>query len=661
MCNYMCTNRLPDSIMMARFVRYRASISNKDGLLMRAFGCVFLALIITGCQPAPEELQVFQAGFGPRPASGTMGSALDGDSTVRVRRLWNRTTSGFNVMSAAPNGTFATTIDWGTGDLAIMDFLNQTPRRVTDKGSWSESSDYAETSVVSPDNSHIAYAWNVLSGNIGYELRVIGVDGSNMCVLLESSTAHYLRALDWSDDGQTIVTTIWGKDRTIQMALVDAEDGDVRVLKLKTLLDWRVPAVAAVSPDGRYLAYDFPTDEERLARDIYVIAMDGSEEHRVVDNAANDQLLGWLPDGDLLFYSDRAVWQLPVRDGEATGEAMLVRSDVWNLEPIGMAGYSYIYGVNVELSQVHTAEIDLSAGRLRSDPVPVSRRVVRQTGSSAWSPDGKFLAYLASPQGAPNTIVIRNIETSEERELLVRSAMNLTWEPSGDAVWFFGQGVGGHRSLHRLVLATGEAESVPVTLPSEFWAARDARRIAFSPDGRTVYLQALDPGGSGSEAPYTVIAYDLETEATRRLYKTIGETIGGGSVSVSPDGQTIAFLDRAAGNDVLRVASADGSGEARAVYRFPEGLTPTRRSNYEWTPDGQHILLAQWDGELSRITIVAIETGESRIVYEFQFTENGFIDGLRLDPTGRYVSFVAGRNLGEIWVMEGLDELATSP
>lgn len=625
---------------------------------MRTFGCVLLALIITGCQSAPEEHQVLQAGFGPRLASGAMGSALDGEGPVRVRRLWNRGTAG----SPAPNGTFATTTDWNTGDLAIMDFPSQTIRRVTDKGSWSESRDYAETSVVSPDNSQIAYAWNVRSGNIGYELRVIGVDGSNMRVLVETSpTVGYVQVQDWSDDGRTIVMTLFQNDGTRQIALIDAEDGDLRVLKT---LDWRWPEVAAVSPDGRYLAYDLATDEERLARDIFVIAMDGSEEHRIVDNAANDQLLGWLPDGNLFFYSDRAVWQLPVHDGEATGEAMLVRPDVWNLTPVGMAGYSYIYGVDVELPQVHTAEIDLDAGRLLGDPVPVSRRVVRETGSSAWSPDGKFLAYLAPPQGVPTTIVIRNIETSEERELLVRatSVQHLTWEPSGDAVWFFGPGMRGHFGLHRVVLATGETEPVPVTLPSEFVAARDARRIAFSPDGRTVYMQALDPGSQGVEAPYTVIAYDLETEATRRLYKTIGDAIGDGRVSVSPDGQTIAFMDRnqAAGHDMLRVAPADGSGEPRTVYRFPDGFTPTRRSNYEWTPDGQQILLAQRGNELSRITIVTVETGESRIVYEFQSTENGFIDGLRLDPTGRYVSFVAGRYLRELWVMEGLDELATS-
>ena len=153
---------------------------------MRTFGCVLLALIITGCQPAPEEHQVIQAGLGSRPASGTMDSALDGEGPVRVRRLWSRPPSGFGYMSPAPNATFATTMDGNSGDLAIMDFQSQTIRRVTDKGSWSESSDYAETSVVSPDNSQIAYAWNVRSGDPRYELRVIGVDGSNMRVLWAS-------------------------------------------------------------------------------------------------------------------------------------------------------------------------------------------------------------------------------------------------------------------------------------------------------------------------------------------------------------------------------------------------------------------------------------------------------------------------------------------
>ena len=50
-------------------------------------------------------------------------------------------------------------IDWDTGDLAIFEIASGEKHRLTDKGSWEESVEFAESSRWSPDSKQIVYTW----------------------------------------------------------------------------------------------------------------------------------------------------------------------------------------------------------------------------------------------------------------------------------------------------------------------------------------------------------------------------------------------------------------------------------------------------------------------------------------------------------------------
>jgi hypothetical protein len=60
--------------------------------------------------------------------------------------------------------------------------------------------------------------------------------------------------------------------------------------------------------------------------------------------------------------------------------------------------------------------------------------------------------------------------------------------------------------------------------------------------------------------------------------------------------------------------------------------------------------------QASRIVSVDLDGGEARTIYELPAVagQRRLMTRLRLDPTGRYLSFVAGGTLEEIWLMEGL-------
>jgi Tol biopolymer transport system component len=66
-----------------------------------------------------------------------------------------------------------------------------------------------------------------------------------------------------------------------------------------------------LSPDGRWVAFAYPRESPWTASskkaDIYALAIDGSREIAIVTHPADDNLLGWTPDGRaVLFSSDRS-------------------------------------------------------------------------------------------------------------------------------------------------------------------------------------------------------------------------------------------------------------------------------------------------------------------------------------------------------------------
>jgi Tol biopolymer transport system component len=183
-----------------------------------------------------------------------------------------------------------------------------------------------EYSSVSPDGELIAYAWWNDAG--GIELRVVGVDGSQPRVLYGDESVNWLAPRDWSPDGEHVLAHLTGEERN-EIALVSVEDGAVRVLKT---FDTGGPGKLSFAPDGEYVAYEWRPDRG-VPGDIFAIEVDGGREITLVQHPADDDLLGWAPDGGhILFASDRAgttgAWLLPVADGEPSGEPRLIKPDM---------------------------------------------------------------------------------------------------------------------------------------------------------------------------------------------------------------------------------------------------------------------------------------------------------------------------------------------
>ncbi len=620
------------------------------------------------------------AGCGPESGSLVLARTLDAqaqsddatpqpaarDTVPIVRRLWVLDEPDFYASTPSPDGRFVTEIDWITGDLAVFDLVTGELRHITNKGSWADSVAWAESSVFSPDGQRIAYTWWNLD-NEGYEVRIIDLDGSSERVVLpHPEHAHfgddaadedleYVMVKDWSSDGEQLLAVLWYgngaggvRGRTVQLGMISTQDGSVRVLKE---MDWRSPQMANFSPDDRYVAFDFPSDKESPDRDIFVLAVDNGRESELLTGPGNDRLMGWAPDGTgILFYSDRdltqGIWFLPVSQGKAAGEPILLKADVWGLHPLGFSRDAYYYGVTLEQPQVYTASVDFAAGRFVAPPVPVENPSEGRSESAAWSPDGRYLAYIHRRNGEPTSqLVIRTVAGDEKREIPLTLDFDfhshIQWTADGQALMLVAREKG-RRGFYRLDMTSGNV----VRLVGEEEIEGNIRGGTFSPDGKVLYFTRQVEKGL-----HHLVRMDLESRSETVVASVLADFLR--KPSVSPDGRTIAVSAFSYGETFGRIMLVPATGgEAVELYRTPEGIGYL--GNVSWSPDGRFILFVTYEKEEDLgLWRIAASGGEPEQVLLSDMRLHVTVP-LKLHPDGRLLAFSAGQLKGEIWVMENV-------
>ncbi len=578
------------------------------------------------------------------------GNGASRSSEMAVRRVWAG--PDVDVMgSLSPDGRYLSCVDGTTGDLALRDLTTGKMRRLTNEG----SRPYVKASAISRDGKEVAYNW---PNKDGYpDLRVVRVDGSAPRVLYNVKGA-WASPHDWSPDGKYILTRLYKEPSTFQIAVISIVDGSLRVLKT---LEW-VPTKIKFSPDGRYIAYDLQ-QQDSGTRDIFLLAADGSREIRLIEHPADDQLLGWTPDGNhILFASDRSgtmsAWMIRVTDGKPQGSPELVKPDIGQIIPIGFtpAG-SFYYGLAIGTGDVYTAELDLATGRVLTEPQIATQRYVGWNTSPAWSPDGQYLAYISRNRHPlvvqrPEIITIRSLKTGEERDLSPKLPFMwgpIRWSPDGRSILVSGKD---NKARHGLYLI--DAQTAKAT-PLEMW--QDSIDIpAWFPDGkRLLYRSWQREAGTITQ---TILVRDLETGRETEFFRpTPGLIID--DIALSPDGQQVALtlLEKETRSSVLKVLPVAG-GDARELVRAKEPETIVGDS-LSWSSDSRSIIFgkARATNQERKTQLLAISSrgGEPHAL------------GLAMDsvrdvsfhPDGHHLAFATsagimreGKAKVEVWVME---------
>lgn len=384
---------------------------------------------------------------------------------------------------------------------------------------------------------------------------------------------------------------------------------------------------AAVSPDGRYVAY-VAVEEGRQS--IWVKQIGADDSVRIVAPAVMFCVgLTFSPDSSHIFYvayvenpNVGALFQIPVIGGAQRRLVNDIDSPVtFSLDGRQLAFMRRHISSGLIQHSLFVAGTDGTGERLLA-----SRRGADFYSSQgpAWSPDGRTIAVTAGTIRDDHVAGVYEVNVADGSE---RSISARTWKRAGRVAWL------PDRSGLVVVAADAETEEC-MQLWLVSYPGGEARRITkdlnhyqgvtLSADaGRLVVVQAdqiVSIWASADGDP--THAEELKLTAGGRL----GEVLG---LAWTPDGR-IVYSSATGGNTDIWVMEADGSGQRRLTNDRASDFLPTV------SPDGRHIVFLSTRTGVQQLWKMEID-GRNQT----QLTDGGMKYRARYSPDGRWIVFAA--------------------
>jgi len=472
------------------------------------------------------------------------------------------------------NGKYIRYMDQGTGDVIQFDITSGEKSRIKYKGSLGKNEHSYESHIFSRDGKQIAYNSSI-PGDTSYfyfPLQIRNLDGSEHRII--NSEKEYVEPLNWSPDGRSILTLSW-RDNSNELTVISIADGSERLLKSFTS-DYSSLQGTSFSPDGRFVAFSLVLEGNPPHGDLFLMTADGRNEVVIASHPAEDQLIGWTPDGKrLIFLSDRSgtrdIWSVLITGGKQQGEPELLKKDfgrdseILGFSPDG----SLYYKSYTRIGGLYNGEVDLETGKVMGQPTQVTTRYSGPPDQLLWSPDGNSLLYiprLGNLFRKNNTLTIRSAATGEERILTPRLSFinQISWAPDSRSVIALGMAET-KLGIFEIDTETGKITKLAGSNHFTPHLCPDDQTLVFIKAGPTITKQNLKTGE--------------ETEVTK-----IAPTMTG--YDLSPDGREVVFQM----NHIVKIMSING-GEPRELFRdLAKNMNEWWEYNLKWTKDGQFII-----------------------------------------------------------------------
>ena len=369
----------------------------------------------------------------------------------------------------------------------------------------------------------------------------------------------------------------------VMASAVRAQDSlDNHRFALRDIFELQWAADPQISPDGRQIVYarsryDIMKDVERST--LWIVNADHGDQRPLTSGEArNDGNARWSPDGGRLAYVSNA-------DGS---------------------------------SEIHVRWME-------SGVEGVVTHLEHGPSSLAWSPDGKWIAFVMFVPEAPPSIVS-----------LPAKPQGADWGPPTrytEALVYRRDGGGDVPSGHVHIFVVSADGGAPRQVTSgEF---NDGEPV-WSPDGKTIYFSAnRHPDGDYTPLNTEVYSVPAEGGAIRALTTREGPDNG---PAISPDGKMIAysgFDDHQQGYQVthLYLMNADGSSSRELTPNFDRDLFGA-----SWAPDGRGIYVMYDDQGDTKIGYVTLDGKVTPVA-----SHVGGLDLGRPYPGGSYSMSRAGR------------------
>jgi len=584
------------------------------------------------------------------PAESAEAPESEATAVIELLETWPYQGLGeLDVLSISRDGHYCAFADQTNGGLAVRNLSTGEDQLLSKR----IPEEYEV--CISSDGKSVAYVGG--DPDKGYDLRIVGVDGSRERILYPNEEKSGIRLAGWSPDGQHVLAALFetvGDNRgptsvPVRIATISVTDGSTRVLKSLTAEETDNPR-PLFSPGGRYVVYSRVMDTASKQQDIFLIPLDGGPEIPLVESPADDNVFGWVPYHkwsfspweheiwmNFLFRSDRRgkedeIWMIRVADGKPLGIPRLVSKGLpsssarFPLGPVRTPTRGWVFYYREEkakgrkyVGSVYVATLDPETGKVLTAPEPVSQSTPERPylSSPDFSRDGKYLAYHVapaakeSPEGplyGPGNIVIRTLETGREREVTLSPKLgtrgnlaHLRWAPDGRSILIRGVAETGRSGIYRVDIETGKV--IPVVLSAPRLSTADWR-LGWTP-----------------------------------LREGAGEVVGWGEFS--PDGKTLFFKRMHVEPNVskrltrCRIVARDfETGREREIYRNPDGVLG--EFAFAVSPDGQRVFI----GGTSALELVPSTGGEPRELLKCKGEFTRIRQTITWTPDSRYVLFV---------------------
>jgi Tol biopolymer transport system component len=560
--------------------------------------------------------------------------------------------------SVSPDGRYISITDWKTGDLAIREVATGNKRNLTNKGTWKESSEFTLYSKWSPDGKKIVYDWWEKEGFI--DLRITGLNNKEPHTIFQNEEILYAWPLAWYPNEDRVLIAFTKDNKEIQIALLSIEDGSIQILrKFRRNLG---TAGVFISPDGRQIVYDKRKNEEFPEKDIFLFLIEETKEIPLVEHTANDEILGWSPDGKwILFRSDRLrssdVWALRIADGKPKGDPEIIKKGAEDIHPLGFSlDGSFYYMSNRGMRNIYTLNFNPKTEEIEGKPAKMTLEIEGKNTHAEYSSDGKYLAYIYGGMDTGtnrSTLHMRSLEAGEERNIKLKfRALYPRWSYDQKSIFFTGIPEPGRWGIFRVDIQTGAITQV---LPDQQSNKGNFLYTECSHKENTFYYIKEDAGSL--EFFSQIYRYSLGKGEKEKVYQSPSNNM---TLSLSPNDEWLAFteievmdkedfLDREV---IIKVISAQG-GEAEELYRFKKwgGGPPV---DLGWTPDSRKVVFFKKKGNEKESWQLCRVPVEGDNIQEFDLDVVS-PESPRFHPDGHQVVFSSrgfSKKYPEIWVME---------
>lgn len=366
-----------------------------------------------------------------------------------------------------------------------------------------------------------------------------------------------------------------------------------------------------VSPDGKKVA--FTAHGEVFAAS----AKEGGDAVRVSNTPALESQLAWTPNSrNLLYISTRnGIANLYQYDFSTREETRLTDSQQDDAAPVvSPDGQSVAFLRNGQ--ELHIMELTNKKDRVVYKGF-LGRPPFAGTGSVAWSPDSKWLAFAAYGTKTFRNISVVPATGGESRPVSFLANTfggNVNWSPDGKYILF-----GTNQRTEMAQIARVDLvprlpkfredqfrdlfnEEVPRTIrPTTAPIAPTVPDKAASRDSVASTLPSAKAKSTGKETTNIV----FEGIRQRLSLLPIGMEVD--AQSISKDGKTLLLVASVAGRQNLYTYSLDETGAERSVARQLT-TTPGPKSNAQFTADGKEVFYL----EQGRIQSISLEKREPK-------------------------------------------------